>query len=1170
MRKQFMRFSSQYLRRVPMGDVVLERFIGRVWLAVATAYFLLIGNAISYAQTATPVDAIAAVSGTANPTASTITGRSFTGSGNYIYARGYFQPNDGGAGYFTQVAGSGSTCGSSLPTVVGTVPPNSNVMTVSSWTSPPTRGMAIYNTGPSALPAGTTVDSFSPTTAAPATIWLSQPASPTGASGTFTLGGGDGGQYVGDQAGNCFQRTSAFTGNVREWGASCDIRVLGNANWDASTSELNITSGPVPTEGEFIALSQIGSAPIYATSPSTVSPAGSGYNIGDVVAFDAPGTTKTQEVAIVVDSVGSGGSIATWHFVWGGQYTAIPFSMSGNNRVAGALAQVASGHGSFTSGTGAQFQPVWSGWTVFSYDPSFHGGSGYTVGQLVTLSGGSSEVYNQGQQVAIVVDDVASGTHEITKFHFANSGSYYTLPNPSGTDAAPMADIGMGGFSLIPVWSQGTASAAVLSVGTGPTTVTLDGSVVGTNYNELIAVGYFGHDDGPAINLALQQSPAGADVILPANCGATTQINLPSRLSAEARNPALRGLSTTSSGIYALGAPGITPMNHVVYKDTNDSDGGGLKDMVVEGLGIPQGRGMGYQSSPPYTQNGSVVEIDGGERMHFDNIWVRDALGSANSDFQCAPLDADPDPNDQIYQNHPGDNWMLNSRMEVSDGLRGAYLPDFALEALGCHDSYFTNINAFNSAVANIRIGKNHLQSPHVYSNGFPNFEANAPASDTNPTYPGYPGILGYPGVATYGIWVQGHALVSDVQCDAASRACIYNSAGGGPNDSLTNIFGLKMDCAHANTVPSTYYGVEIGPGVQNVDLMGVGSDLQCNIPPSQLIQFDQLPIDPTIQVFGNTTWPSAQLTLPAFTQPQGRLSLSSTQSVMTSDVSTGTTIYYLPYVGAQVPVWNGIMYAPHNIGALGLSLALNAAVQLAGNLYDVYAAADPASGAPVLCTGPAWPASTSRAPSALIVNNGGIWVNALAISCNESSGTIACALHSCTYLGTMYATAAGTTAMQFGPNSGAGGPCNVLGIWNAYNRVHAFAVARDNTASGWSQGTANTWEPANPAAAHGGLCNRITFVDGLQQSSINTVETQRLEAIVSSYDPKIGVLMDATSGAPLSPAAQANIAEGTAAFSNWWAPLLGLHYAQAMEDATNTSSAIYQSGLSLQLNWEY
>ncbi|HEX3666075.1 MAG TPA: hypothetical protein VHU23_12695 [Rhizomicrobium sp.] len=294
--KQLERLATQFVEQA--NNLVLNRLLGSLRLVLAAIYFLAIGGSISYGQTATPLDEIAAVAGTANPGTATITGQSFTGSSNRVYARGMFQPGDGGGGYFTQVASTGSTCGSTLPTVVGTVPANSNVMTVSSWTSPPTRGMAIYSTGgPSPLPTGTTVDSFSPTTGTPAIIWLSQPASPTGASGTFTLGGGDGGNYVGDQAGNCFQRTSAFTGNVREWGASCDIKMLGTANWDATGSVLDITGGPVPDPGEFIALSQVGSVPIYATSASTISPAGSGYTVGDVVAFDAPGTTKTQEVA---------------------------------------------------------------------------------------------------------------------------------------------------------------------------------------------------------------------------------------------------------------------------------------------------------------------------------------------------------------------------------------------------------------------------------------------------------------------------------------------------------------------------------------------------------------------------------------------------------------------------------------------------------------------------------------------------------------------------------------------------------------------------------------------------------------------------------------------------------------------------------------------------------
>jgi hypothetical protein len=68
----------------------------------------------------------------------------------------------------------------------------------------------------------------------------------------------------------------------------------------------------------------------------------------------------------------------------------------------------------------------------------------------------------------------------------------------------------------------------------------------------------------------------------------------------------------------------------------------------------------------------------------------------------------------------------------------------------------------------------------------------------------------------------------------------------------------------------------------------------------------------------------------------------------------------------------------------------------------------------------------------------------------------------------------------------------------------------------------------------------------------------------------KIGVVLDSTTGAPAIAAMQDNIATGSVTYSNWSAPLLGLHYAQAMENGPAVGGAIYQAELSLQLNWEY
>lgn len=819
--------------------------------------------------------------------------------------------------------------------------------------------------------------------------------------------------------------------------------------------------------------------------------------------------------------------------------------------------------------SGAVFAPVWSGWTVMPTNALAYDGAGYSVGDVVTFSG-SNQVTNQSQNAQIVAD-VVDGSGAITAFHFANYGSYVTMPD-SSTNMIGSGGTGTTPAQLAPNWSYGTLATTIYMVNTvsGNTQITpTDTSQLKSGYDlETVQVWYYGHDDGAAINLAIANSPGGADVILPANCGTTVQINLPNNTGVE--NPALRGLSTSASGIYAFGDPGIVPMNHVAYVGPNGGGhGGGLKNLVVEALGITEGKGLGYQVPPtnPITQNGSVVEIDNGQEMHFDNVSILDGFGSGNSDFQCAPQDADPNKANLLYPNHPGVIWMLNSRAVVPNPLSASYSPDYAIEASGCHDSYFTNVNAFNSTVANIRLDQNHLLSPHVFNNNTPPLSKNASLAESQFVYPGYPGILGYPGVATWGVWISGHSWVTDEQCDSASRACLF--LNGMQNTKPSNIFGVKADCGGGNSVAAGFYGVEVGANAVNANIMGIGGEGSCNIPASQLINFDGTP-DPSVQVFGNTTSSFAQLTLPTFTQPQGRLSLSSSQSVMTADVIGGTIVYYLPYEGANVPVRNGQMYAPQSIGAVGISLALSTTAHPHNNLFDIYAIFNPTGSAPTLCSGPAWLGPTTRGSSIALTNYRGIWVNGLALTCQASSGTASCAALACTYLGTMYTTGDGQTSMQFGPNGLAAGNCNVLGIWNAYNRVHAFSESRDTTTS-WKQATASTWEPADAVSTGGGLCNRVTFVDGLQQSNINTVETQPLTGVSTSAQPSIGVVLDSTTATPVLAAAQQNnIATTSVAYSNWNAPLLGLHYAQAMENAVNITSVLYQGGLSLQLNWEY
>jgi hypothetical protein len=160
------------------------------------------------------------------------------------------------------------------------------------------------------------------------------------------------------------------------------------------------------------------------------------------------------------------------------------------------------------------------------------------------------------------------------------------------------------------------------------------------------------------------------------------------------------------------------------------------------------------------------------------------------------------------------------------------------------------------------------------------------------------------------------------------------------------------------------------------------------------------------------------------------------------------------------------------------------------------------------------------------------------------------------TYLGTLYATANGQTAMQFAPAAASGGSNNVLGLWNAYNRVRALSKMRDSAAQ-WTLAT-TAWRAADNSNS-----NRITWVDGLGQSfgEASYFCTTNAAAATDTY---VGVSFNAVAApgiAPFNGGGVSTTRTSDALIAQ------GLNYAQAMEriDATNTCT-FYAGGASQML----
>src|ERR1700722_10424139 len=100
---------------------------------------------------------------------------------------------------------------------------------------------------------------------------------------------------------------------------------------------------------------------------------------------------------------------------------------------------------------------------------------------------------------------------------------------------------------------------------------------------------------------------------------------------------------------------------------------------------------------------------------------------------------------------------------------------------------------------------------------------------------------------------------------------------------------------------------------------------------------------------------------MPIFTTiyvpPQGRLTLTSMTPVITSDEVAATNIYYTPYQGNIVPIYNSASTEPYTFTEL--TMALNSANQLSGKVYDLFVFLS--AGAPIIGAGPAWASTTSR-----------------------------------------------------------------------------------------------------------------------------------------------------------------------------------------------------------------
>ena len=177
----------------------------------------------------------------------------------------------------------------------------------------------------------------------------------------------------------------------------------------------------------------------------------------------------------------------------------------------------------------------------------------------------------------------------------------------------------------------------------------------------------------------------------------------------------------------------------------------------------------------------------------------------------------------------------------------------------------------------------------------------------------------------------------------------------------------------------------------------------------------------------------------------EGRLTLTTAVPITTSDVTAAGTIYFTPYRGNRIALYNGTNWKTYTFTEKSLALTLTS-----GKNYDVYIYDN--SGTLTLELSAAWTNDTTRADALALQD--GVYVKSGATTRR--------------YLGTIRASGTDTTedsnAKRF--------------VWNNYNRVLRTLEVKETT-DNWTYDSA-TWRQANNSTA-----NQVEIVVGLRENSI-------------------------------------------------------------------------------------
>lgn len=273
-----------------------------------------------------------------------------------------------------------------------------------------------------------------------------------------------------------------------------------------------------------------------------------------------------------------------------------------------------------------------------------------------------------------------------------------------------------------------------------------------------------------------------------------------------------------------------------------------------------------------------------------------------------------------------------------------------------------------------------------------------------------------------------------------------------------------------------------------------------------------------------------------------GRLTTVSGTPILTSNQLAKTTLYYTPFKGNQIAVYNGSTWVVLTFAETSLSLS----GYTASRNYDIWGYSNNGTFA---LDSTVWTNDTTRATA--LTTQDGVYVKS-----GDATRR---------YLGTVRINSTGGQIDWSFGSSGSGPVEAKAMIWNQDNQVLFQFRSLENTTS-WTHANNSTWSSLNGSSAA-----RFSFVNGDATSAINAYVAVRGSSGAAGAGA-VAVGLDSTSS-PLAnqiiiPTPNSSIIAGIRSEAKG-IQSVGYHYLQAIEYSTGNTSTFYgfqspytQSGL--------